>query len=302
MQNIHDSGYKRLFSHKGFIKQLLMSFIPFEWVKQINYEKIEKLNVSFVRKNYKNKESDVIYKLPYKDKEIYIYILIEFQSAVDKWMSLRMLSYIIDFYEDLIKQEKPDKLPAIFPIMLYNGEEKWTAKEEISKLIKNIENADEIRKYVPKFEYYKIIINEFEEEKLERINNAVSGIFLIENAKDDIEIEKRIGQTVNILKQEIDKDIIDGFINWIRRILEEEGVSEEIDKKLESLKEGKTMLTNVIENMRIKYRKEGMQQGMQQGVFATAKNMFKKGFEEKVIEEVTGLSKEELKKIKKTMH
>ena len=62
---------------------------------------------------------------------MYLYILIEFQSSVDPWMAVRVMTYIGLLYQDLIKQKqvlKGRRLPPVLPIVLYNGDAKWTAK------------------------------------------------------------------------------------------------------------------------------------------------------------------------------
>jgi hypothetical protein len=40
VNHIHDSGYKYLFPHSGFIKQLLENFIDMQWVKEIDFSKL----------------------------------------------------------------------------------------------------------------------------------------------------------------------------------------------------------------------------------------------------------------------
>lgn len=48
----------------------------------------------------KETESDLIYKLKLRRKTVYIYVLLEFQSKVDRFMVLRVLFYILSFYMD----------------------------------------------------------------------------------------------------------------------------------------------------------------------------------------------------------
>lgn len=58
------------------------------------------------------------------DDWLCLYILIEFQSKVDPWMAVRMMSYVGLLYQDLIKAKQvlpQHKLPSVLPIVLYNG-------------------------------------------------------------------------------------------------------------------------------------------------------------------------------------
>lgn len=45
---IHDSGYKRLFSNKTIFRQLFETFVEEEWMPQLDFERAERLDKSFV--------------------------------------------------------------------------------------------------------------------------------------------------------------------------------------------------------------------------------------------------------------
>ena len=93
MTNIHDSGYKILFSNRTIFRQLMETFVVQPWVDQLDFDRAERVDKSFVSEHYKETESDLIYRLPWGDAELYVYVLLEFQSTVDRWMALRMLNY-----------------------------------------------------------------------------------------------------------------------------------------------------------------------------------------------------------------
>ena len=50
--------------------------------------------------------ADLIYKVNYKNEEIYIVLLIEFQSTINKFMPLRKLHYITSFHLKYLKQNE----------------------------------------------------------------------------------------------------------------------------------------------------------------------------------------------------
>jgi hypothetical protein len=73
-------------------------------------------------------------------------------------MALRMLRYLLEFYSSLLKQDpKRRTLPSVFPILLYNGEARWTAPQNLVDLIENPISLD----FIPQFHYFKIAENEF---------------------------------------------------------------------------------------------------------------------------------------------
>ena len=122
VKDFYDRSYKKLFSHPGFVKYLLQGFVRMKWVELIDFDKITLQRVSFIDRLFEKKEADLIWKLPLKEgSEIYLYLLLEFQSNVDKNMPLRFASYILNLYASELNKSKNKKLPAVFPLLLYNG-------------------------------------------------------------------------------------------------------------------------------------------------------------------------------------
>ena len=207
MRNYHDKGYKKIFSHKDSVKQLLEYFIEEDFVNELNFDKMTKLNKSFVTDQYKEKEADIIYKIDFRDSQMYIFLLIEFQSTIEKFMALKFLRYICEFYQDLIEHNKNlIKLPAVFPIVIYNGEQKWNSCLNMNELIEHTIS----KKYIPDFSYYNFSVNELSKKTLSDIKNALSFIFSIENGSpseliiemDDLikRIEKETPESIEMLK------------------------------------------------------------------------------------------------------
>jgi len=71
-------------------------------------------------------KADIIDRFQRKDTDMYLNLLIEFQSTVDKFMAFRMLTYVMELYRELIYNHKLTRLPVIFTLLLYNGDAQWT--------------------------------------------------------------------------------------------------------------------------------------------------------------------------------
>ena len=83
------------------------------FVAKIDFANLERVNATFVSEEFQQRESDIIWKLPLTDSTIYLFLLLEFQSTVDRRMPLRFMRYITAFYE-LYLDEHPgaSTLPA----------------------------------------------------------------------------------------------------------------------------------------------------------------------------------------------
>jgi predicted transposase YdaD len=125
-----------LLSHPRVVEDLITSFVPGDFVRDIDFSKLESCARSFVTENYREREADVIWHVKVKGRPVYFYILIELQSSADRWMALRMLVYILLLYQDLIVKKKiRKKLPSVFPLLLYRGEREWKYPVSLRELI-----------------------------------------------------------------------------------------------------------------------------------------------------------------------
>ncbi|MFN8577007.1 MAG: Rpn family recombination-promoting nuclease/putative transposase [Candidatus Sericytochromatia bacterium] len=294
IKKIHDYGYKKLFSNKTIFKQLMQTFVNESWVNDIDYENTKALDKSFISENYKNTEGDLIIETKLNNKDFYVYILLEFQSSVDKFMSLRILNYITNFYMDLLNNNKELKeLSPVFPMMLYNGDDKWTAPINISELIQENELLGE---YKLNFKYFKLAENDFKSEDLLKIKNIVSTLFL---AEVEYDLELITNEMLNLFEKEEDKQAVSIFLNWFRILSKNGKIVEEDYKEMESLYKDKgevsSMLVTAINNEKQKL----INIGRNEEKIELITNMYKKGFNFELISDIANISIDKIKEILK---
>jgi len=99
----HDNAYKLLFSHPEMVADLLRGFVRQDWIKQVDFATLEKVSGNFVNDDLQDRESDVIWRVRLKKDWLYVYLLLEFQSSVDPWMAVRILTYIGLLYQELAR-------------------------------------------------------------------------------------------------------------------------------------------------------------------------------------------------------
>jgi len=137
MATEHDSGYKFLFSTPELVRDLILGFVPDEWLHRLDYRTLEIVPGSYVTEDLSKRSDDIVWRVKVGGEWVYLYLLIEFQSGVDKYMALRMMVYVGLLYQALIKQGQllsDDRLPPVLPIVLYNGSPRWTAATDVFHL------------------------------------------------------------------------------------------------------------------------------------------------------------------------
>ena len=120
------------------VESLLLDFLPQDFVKYFDFKTLTPARASFVRDDMKQLHSDVIWQLNWRGRRSILVILLEFQSADDYWMSARIHAYAGNFWLDYIKTHElksGDLLPAIFPVVLYNGKRPWQSPTSMRDLL-----------------------------------------------------------------------------------------------------------------------------------------------------------------------
>jgi hypothetical protein len=102
----HDHSYKRLFSHPEMVRDLLAGFVPQPWVAQADLGTLEPVKGSFVTDDFREREDDIIWRVRLADGWLYIYLLLELQSGIDRFMAVRIAAYLALLYQDLIEQKR----------------------------------------------------------------------------------------------------------------------------------------------------------------------------------------------------
>jgi len=265
MSKIHDSSYKFLFSNPELVRDLIMGFIPDDWLHTLDYSTLEKVPGSYVSDNFKQREDDIVWRVKVGGEWVYLYILIEFQSTVNKYMALRMMVYIGLLYQDLIKQGKalPDgRLPPILPIVLYNGSQNWTAVTNVADLIPAVPGS--MAEFKPSLKYLLIDENVYTDSELASLRNLVAAVFRLERNKDPSDIVSVIDLLIDWLADR--PDLKHMFFSWIKGTLNKKPEYSKLFGKIDDLGDIKVMLADRLEEWAHGYIAEGEQKGKQEGL------------------------------------
>src|SRR6266545_3794856 len=90
----HDLSDRDFFSQPLMIRGLLREIVGEHWVDRIDFDSGEPDNTSFA-KYFGSREADIVWKFKRKDgsDEVFVYVLIEFQSRPDPTMPVRFMIY-----------------------------------------------------------------------------------------------------------------------------------------------------------------------------------------------------------------
>lgn len=315
MNTPHDKGYKWLLSSREIFVQLLQSFIKEPWVNEIDQNKIKRTDKSFIAKDFLEKEADLVYEVNLKGQTVVFYILLELQRKVDFSMPYRLLNYMSGIWQNYLsllpKEEtatqKDFRLPAIVPIVIYNGEQSWTAARSYREMLAGEKLFGNT---LLNFEYILLDINRYEDAELLGLENTIGAAFLLDKSdRGRQDLRNLLRQLFQTLQNAPEQELII-FVRWLQYILNPRlpGIEQEIlNDELAMLnnKEVKKMLfmnfEKSLDNLEKEARQEGLEEGRVKEKEATALEMLRDKIDTETISKYTKLSLDKIHNLMKKL-
>ena len=181
----HDASYKLLFSHARMVEDLLRGFVHEAWVREVDFTSLERVSGSYVSEDLRDREDDMIWRVHWGADWLYIYLLLEFQATVDRYMAVRLMVYVGLLWQSLIQARalsSSGQLPPVVPIVLYNGRRRWTAPRDVATLIEHIPGS--LMYYRPRLRYVLLEEWRYTEQELAPLHNLVAALVRLENSRE----------------------------------------------------------------------------------------------------------------------
>ena len=135
-----DPVYKRLYSFPEMVADLLRSVLPAAALEEMDLRSLDKVPASYVGDDFRARHGDTVWRVRAAGADggwAYVLVLLEFQASSDATMALRVLEYTAMLYRELLRAgaAAAGQLPPVLPVVLYNGESRWTAARDVRELV-----------------------------------------------------------------------------------------------------------------------------------------------------------------------
>ena len=248
-------------------------------------ERVDAFRSTPVSRGEEQRFAEAALRLRYGEEWLYVYILLEFQSTVDPYMAVRMPAYVSLLYQDLIRQEKLTQkglLPPVLPLVLYNGEPRWSAATEVDELIERVPGG--LEQYRPSMQY--LLLDEGrileQEETSTELKNLVHALFRLEYSRDEQDLIRVLAQVVEWLRAPEQRGLRRAFLTWFRRVYLRRKHVPEPDRELidqaQELEEVHEMLAERVEQWHEYWKQEGRQEGSQETAAKTLLRLIERKF------------------------
>lgn len=259
------------------VRDLLRGFVNEPWLAELDLETLEKVSGSYVADDLRDREDDIIWRVRFHDRWLYLYLLLEFQSTVDPFMAVRILTYLGLLYLDLQRQQPSgQKLPPVLPIVLYNGKPSWTAATDISQLIEPA--PGQLAGYTPRLKYLLLDEGALDESGPWALKNLAAALFRLEKTPDPAGLERAVGVLIEWLKDLKQASVRRAFTVWIKRVLIPGRLPGIALPEVGNLMEIKTMLAESVIEWTEQWKQQGLEQGLRQGEVNLLKHLLIKRF------------------------
>ncbi len=155
---LHDENYKRLFASPLMVRDVLRACLPAHRLAAADLSSLGELSPEYVSDELRTRHGDTVWHLRLGRRRAFLLVLLEFQAQDDRLMALRILTYTGLLLLELARNQPPEvageRLPAVLPVVLYNGTEPWTAAPDMGSLITPV--GPWLAPYQPAQRYYLI--------------------------------------------------------------------------------------------------------------------------------------------------
>ena len=278
----HDHGYKRLFSHPEMIRDLLVGFVREPWIAELDFATLEKYPTEFIDDRLQQRRNDVIWRLRWGADWLYVYVLLEFQSGVHRFMAARLSTYLDLLYQDLIRSRqltRPHRrLPPVLPVVLYNGRRRWTAPTELAELIEP--GPSGLDAYRPRLRYLLIDESAYADADLATMRNLAAALFRLENSPGPDTVQQVLTALIEWLTEPEQAELRRSLLLWLREGFLQSRLPQVSFPQLNDLDEVRIMLAERVRDWTQQWKEQGWQEGRQEGLQKGRQEGLQKGRQE----------------------
>ncbi len=273
MAEDQDKGYRLLFSFPRMVEDLIRLYVGGEWVERLDFSSLEKVSERDVSPELIRREKDLLWRLRIRPQEgrmevgdwFYVYLHLEFESRNSHFMAVRVMTYRLLLWEDLIRQKaltRSGKLPPAISVVVYTGERPWTGPTSIVELIEPLPGAPE--GYDP-LSYRLIEEQSYSAAELDAEASPVSGLFLVErrgSPEDLVRVARAMARGLPGPENRVLREALGTYVGYRFKKLDPEL---EFPPKID-LVEVPSMLEQRVTEWAEQWKRDGLREGRRKGL------------------------------------
>ena len=280
MSRRHDQSYKLLFSLPLTVEHLVRSYIDADLADELDFNRVEYLATERTDSSLVRSLADLVCRIHFCGSSRYLLFAAEFQSTVDRYMSLRVFFYVAAAYRALVgarnrrrKLGPRGRLPPTLIVTIYNGRAPWTAPEDVIDLIEPVQGW--LAERQPRLRHQVLDLRQLARQRPTEAN-VVSWIASLELDPSSENISRVVREVVETYPGPEHSRLREAFREWVLGAAESWGFETDVLERVKSLKEAQMIYAGVeemkeqffekLERARAKILAEGLAEGMAEGL------------------------------------
>lgn len=164
----HDAVFRRIFAMPANAASQLCAVLPPGITARLDLARLAPVRGSFVDEALKWRHSDVLFTAPLDGQDAFVYVLVEHQSSDDPLMAFRVLRYVTRIWDQYEREHpKARRLPAVVPLVVYQGDDQWTSPVQLLDVIDLSPAAkQEMQAWLPRFGFLLDDLTRADEDQL----------------------------------------------------------------------------------------------------------------------------------------
>lgn len=293
----HDAVFKKFLSHTETARDFLQIHLPPALLQRCNLDTLQLTSGSFIEDDLRSCCSDILYSLKAGSGDGYIYCLIEHQSTPNKLMCFRMMRYAFSAMQQHLDAGHKE-LPLVIPILFYHGQE--TPYKYSMNWLQGFSDpglAEQI--YFSDFPLVDVTVIPDEEIMTHR---RIAALELLQKHIRLRDLSEKFEPLVTVISSgyTTDEQLV-VLINYMVQAGETADPESFIRELAERSPQQKETLMTIAEKLEQKGVAKGLQQGRQEGRLEgrleVAHKMLARGLDFAAVQEMTGLTADELKQL-----
>lgn len=289
-QTPHDAVFRQMLMHQAVAKDFLQLYLPAPFLAICELDSLQQVSGSFVEEDLRASYSDILYSLRTRHGPGYVYALIEHQSTPDKLMAFRLLRYALAAMQRHLDAGH-DTLPLVVPILFYHGKvSPWPWARNWQQLF-----ADPaLAKALYSNDFPLVDLTVMPDNQIARHRRMA----MLELLQKHIRHRDLAELQVPLIALMTQGYLTEAQLNTLLRYMLQAGTTEHPGALIRTLAaqspRHKELMMTIAEWLEEKGRKQGQQEGEQEATRSIAARMLARGLERQTVQELTGLSDEEL--------
>ena len=290
----HDAVFKRFLRHPETATDFLTLYLPEAIRQRCDFSTLRLQSASFIDEDLRAWYSDVLWSVQTTCGTGYVYVVIEHQSSPDSHMAFRLMRYAIAAMQRHLDAGHKT-LPLVVPILFYHGKvSPWPWARNWQQLF-----ADPaLAKALYSNDFPLVDLTVMPDNQIARHRRMA----MLELLQKHIRHRDLAELQVPLIALMTQGYLTEAQLNTLLRYMLQAGTTEHPGALIRTLAaqspRHKELMMTIAEWLEEKGRKQGQQEGEQEGREAATRSiaarMLARGLERQTVQELTGLSDEEL--------